>query len=423
VRRAHLPNRVFRTALEGDELVAGNGRRQSNEHKGRARRAAILGLTVVAFGLAGCSSLDPIAAYREVTGASKDDPGKDEPNTANLEAGSQEPFPSVGSVPNPPTRGLTEAQRAKLAEGLVADRDNARYVDQQLAQGNAAAVPAPQATVPEEQLPIAIPDSPAPAAAAPPAPAATSASAAPGRPSRPGGNFVTGGFAGRSGQVIPASGVPTAPPAPVAADRESALATPAPRAIPVAETPQEPPAPPELKPLPPPQPNARIPGTPAVPAAPAPQPTEVGGVPIPPAPPGRTDIPSAPTLPAAPPVATAANLPGGKRAKSAEIAEVGFMPGANALSAEAPDKLKDVPGLHQQYGGVLRIVGYASLAAGGTDPAGQQLAAYQAALERAKLIKNALVQAGVPAADIVTEASPIHGTGANADRADIYAEY
>jgi outer membrane protein OmpA-like peptidoglycan-associated protein len=413
-------------------MVAGNGRRQSNEHKGRAQRAAILGLSVIAFGatgfgLAGCSSLDPIAAYRDVTGASKDDPAKDEPNTANLEAGSQEPFPSVGSVPNPPTRGLTEAQREKLAAGLVADRDNARYVDQQLAQGNAAAVPAPQAKVPEEQLPIAIPDSPA--ASAPPAapPPTASGNAASGtaaaRPARPSSNFVTGGFAGRSGQAIPTANVPTAPPTPVAADRESALATPAPRAIPVAETPQDPPAPPQLKPLPPPQPTAPIPGAPAIQPPPPAQPTQVGGVPIPPAPPSRADIPSAPVLPAAPPVATAANLPGGKRAKSAEIAEIGFMPGASALSAQAPDKLKDVPGLHQQYGGVLRIVGYASLPVGGTDPAGQQLAAYQAALERAKLIKNALVEAGVPAADIVTEASPIHGTGANADRADIYAEY
>jgi uncharacterized protein YpuA (DUF1002 family) len=51
------------------------------------------------------------------------------------------------------------------------------------------------------------------------------------------------------------------------------------------------------------------------------------------------------------------------------------------------------------------------------------LAAYQAALQRAQLVKQALIAAGIPAGDIITEASPVHGSGAAADRADIYAEY
>jgi outer membrane protein OmpA-like peptidoglycan-associated protein len=396
-------------------MLAGSGR-----SRGWNGRALALGLTaaVSVIGLGGCSSLNPINLYRDVTGASKDDPGKDEANTANLEAGSQEPYPAVGSVPNPPTRGLTEAQREKLAQGLVADRNNARYVDGQITGGNAAAVMPPQVAVPEEQLPIAIPTGPAAAPPSVPTPRPT------GQAPRSSGNFVTGGFLGHSGQAVPAARTPVAPPEPVGADKESTLETPAPRAVPEPDTTQEPPPPPELKPLPPQQAAQPFPGAPALPPAQPEQPAQVAGIPVPPAPPSRpAPVAAAPDLPPAPPVQTVSNLPSGKHAKSAQIAEVGFVVGGNALTAEAPAKLKDVPALHQQYGGIVRVVGYASLPQTGADPAGQQLAAYQAALERAKLVKQSLVAAGVPAADIVTEASPVHGTGAAADRADVYAEY
>jgi outer membrane protein OmpA-like peptidoglycan-associated protein len=389
-------------------MVVGSGR-----SRGWDGRALALGLAMACvFGLDGCSSYNPFTLYRDLTGASKDDPPKDAANTANLEAGSQEPYPAAGSVPNPPTRGLTESQREKLAQGLVADRANAHYIDEQVAAGNASAVMAPQAPVPDEQLPIAVPagsDAPQPPPAQP----------------HSGGNFVTGGFSGHSGETIPKAGVPTAPPAPVAADRESAMQTPAPRALPAMEAPQQAPQPPEMKPLPPPQAPQPFPGVPALPPQPPAEPAQVAGIPVPPPPPSREPaVANPPNVPAAPAVSTAVNLPVGKRAKSAQIAEVGFVVGATALSPESPDKLKDVPALHQQYGGVVRVVGYASLPEqGGADPSGQQLAAYQAALQRAQLVKQALVTAGVPAADIITEASPIHGNGPAADRADIYDEY
>jgi outer membrane protein OmpA-like peptidoglycan-associated protein len=392
-------------------MVVGSGR-----SRGWDGRALALGLAMACvFGLDGCSSYNPFTLYRDLTGASKDDPPKDAANTANLEAGSQEPYPAAGAVPNPPTRGLTESQREKLAQGLVADRANAHYVDEQVTAGNGAAVMAPQAPVPDEQLPIAIPAEAPAAAPAAPTPA----------PPRSAGNFVTGGFSGHSGEIIPKAGTPTAPPAPVAADRESALQTPAPRALPAMETPQPPQPPPEMKPLPPPQPPQPFPGAPALPPQPPAEPAQVAGIPVPPPPPSREPaVANPPNVPAAPAVASALNLPAGKRAKSAQIAEVAFVAGATALNPEAPDKLKDVPALHQQYGGIVRVVGYASLPEqGGADPSGQQLAAYQAALQRAQLVKQALVTAGVPAADIITEASPIHGSGPAADRADIYDEY
>ena len=125
-------------------MVVGSGR-----SRGWDGRALALGLAMACvFGLDGCSSYNPFTLYRDLTGASKDDPPKDAANTANLEAGSQEPYPAAGSVPNPPTRGLTESQREKLAQGLVADRANAHYIDEQVTAGNVAAVMAPQAAVP-----------------------------------------------------------------------------------------------------------------------------------------------------------------------------------------------------------------------------------------------------------------------------------
>jgi outer membrane protein OmpA-like peptidoglycan-associated protein len=363
------------------------------------RRGRLIGRAVAAlalFALGGCGStldaVNPINWYRDLTGKTKDDPGPDEANTANLEAGSKQPYPSVSSVPDIPTRGLSKAQRDALADGLVSDRSNARYTDAQISAGNASAVMPPQAAVPEEQTPYTPPTSDAP-----PPPQETA------RRTR----LVAGGALG----VVP-----------VAVDRESTLQTPVPRGSPPPETPRAAPPPPDLAPLPPPQPDQPLPG--AQPARPVPAPTEVAGIPVPPPPPTRGEpIPGAPSLSASPAIGSAAAVPPGKRTKSAQVAEVGFTAGSNDLAGDAPTKLGNVPALHQQYGGVVRIVGYAALPDSGADPAGQQLLAYQAALERANAVKKALVSAGVPAAEIVTEASPVHGKGSGADRADLYVEY
>jgi outer membrane protein OmpA-like peptidoglycan-associated protein len=349
--------------------------------------------------MGGCNTLNainPINLYRDMTGASKGDPGPDEANSANLEAGSKEPFPKVGSVPDVPTRGLTKAQRESLAEGLVSDRDNARYTDLQIRGGNASAVMPAQVPVPEEQLPYVAP---------PPADTAAAPVAQP----RSTGRLVAGGAFG------------SRPTAPVAADRESSLQAPPPRANPEPETPRAPPGPPDLKPVPPPQAPQPFPGAPPARPEDASQPAQVAGVPVPGAPPSRAQpVPAAPDFA---PVPATAVANAGKHTKSAQVAEVNFTAGSTALVAGAAGQLDAVPALHRQYGGAVRVVGYASVPAGGADPAGQQLAAYQAAIERANLVKQALVNAGVPAAEIVTEASPVHGNGNAADRADIYVEY
>jgi outer membrane protein OmpA-like peptidoglycan-associated protein len=383
--------------------------------------AALVGLVA----LGGCSTLDavnPINWFRD----SKNDPGADAPNSANLEAGSQQDYPNLASVPPTPTRGLTQAERDALAEGLVADRQNAHYADLQQRAGNAGAVPGPQAKLPEEQLqPIDLnnvqqqaqaqaaqprPEPPRPIAplppVAPPAPlppvaqAPKVTSVAPVAASGSSHLSVGGGFA-----------------APIAASREASLKAPTPREEPQAETPTEPPPAPTLPPVPPPEPvQPLVQGH----AAPDSSSADVGGVPVPPAAPVRAEpTPAAPQIAAAPTVAPqAAPLVPGKRQNSVSAAEIDFEPLSNGLPADAAAKLKGVSAQLQGHdGAIVRIVGHAAPVAG----AGDALASYQTALARANAVKQALVSAGVDGAKIQTEAAPSQAGGT--DRADVLVEY
>ena len=123
--------------------------------------------------LLGLGACNPIETYRNLTGASKNDPNPaTTPNTKNLAAGEQSPYPNLATVPPPPTREMTMAEVDKLTQSLVADRRNAKYTTEQLQAGfNVGAGPAP-------------PPPPAAPAAAPkptPAPAVAASAAAPGQ--------------------------------------------------------------------------------------------------------------------------------------------------------------------------------------------------------------------------------------------------
>jgi outer membrane protein OmpA-like peptidoglycan-associated protein len=205
--------------------------------------------------------------------------------------------------------------------------------------------------------------------------------------------------------------------APVAASRESTLKTPTPREEPAAETPTEPPAAPHLPPVPAPQPVQPLVAGHAPPATGS---LSVGGVPVPPETPVRAEpTPDVPQLAAAPAVQPEAAPPvPGRRQNSESVAQVQFAAGSNALPADVAAKLKSVPAQLQQHNGIVRVVGHATVATGGADAAGQQLAAYQAALARAAAVKQALVAEGIDAGKIQTEAAA--GTG---DRADVLVEY
>src|SRR5271167_2206161 len=142
----------------------------------RAHRVAIL---LLALGLSACN---PVETWRDWTGTSRDDPDPDTtPNTKNLAAGEASDYPNLATVPPPPERALTAAEREKLTQSLIADRTNARYTDEQLRAGfsSVAAAPPPPPGEPgaqPEQVAAAPPPSPTPVPSAPaPAPSAASA--------------------------------------------------------------------------------------------------------------------------------------------------------------------------------------------------------------------------------------------------------
>src|SRR5579883_3002647 len=190
--------------------------------------AAMLAVSV---GLGGCSVpnwANPVAWYRDAAGLSKDDPKPDARNTKNLSAGSNEPYPNLGSVPPPPTNALSSADREKLRNSLAADRSNAKYLDSndQYVAMPPKAVPSPPLNAPEPQTtaaapaaavqstPVPAPPSPGSAAAAPEPPVPPQSAALP-PPSAPppslppalsGGMGVTLGevtFVGNSARLTP----------------------------------------------------------------------------------------------------------------------------------------------------------------------------------------------------------------------------
>ena len=93
-------------------------------------------------GLGACS---PVETWRDWTGASKNDPDPETtPNTQNLAAGEAADYPNLATVPPPPNRALTAAERDKLTQSLIADRTNAKYSDEKLRAGfPAVSAPAP----------------------------------------------------------------------------------------------------------------------------------------------------------------------------------------------------------------------------------------------------------------------------------------
>ena len=158
----------------------------------RARRRALRAAILAA--LLGFGACSPVDTWRDLTGANRNDPDPDTtPNTQNLAAGEAADYPNLATVPPPPTRAMTAAERDKLTQSLISDRANARYTAEQLRAGFpglAAAPPPPpgSAAEPENVRSAANLTGPTPAASPPsspglpaaaPVPAAAAALAAP----------------------------------------------------------------------------------------------------------------------------------------------------------------------------------------------------------------------------------------------------
>jgi outer membrane protein OmpA-like peptidoglycan-associated protein len=404
--------------------------------------------------LVGLAACNPVETWRDLTGASRNDPDPaTTPNSRNLAAGEAADYPNLATVPPPPTRAMTAAERQNLTQSLVADRANARYSNEQLRAGFSAASsvppppgapgsepaavgpgslatdttappPAPMAPTASARLepatPITASPKPAPPRALPPVPVVAQATeaAAPEKPAAPPSDAPAGRarLAGKrpesAGQGLRKQGEPPEP-----GPMESSLEVPQARATPQPEQMQPPPPPPQLPP------------TPQVAAAPV-----VGGglavggalAPIVPRganPPAAVEAPPAPPeLP--PPEPTRAAAAGSDKAGpkpaapvAKPIAEIKFGADATSLSDADRRTLETVVPLYRENPGKVRIVGYAAAGSGAVE----QLDRYRTALDRAQAVAAALSKAGIPSDKIQVEAAP-SGASSGESRAEVLLE-
>jgi outer membrane protein OmpA-like peptidoglycan-associated protein len=338
-------------------------------------KARLIIAVAVALELAGCSSvpdaLNPINWYRDVMGLSADDDLGNGQNEQNLQAGGDQPYPNLGSVPAPPDTALSSIDRDKLVDSLVADRNNANYSNDDLRAGRTAVTAPPPAAA----NPSAAPPPRAASPASAPAPSAPVASAAP-PPATP--SLAPGAAARQRGSEAP-------PP-------ESPLTSPTVKSLPQGETATPAPPPPTIPP-----PDQVAMATPRAPALKL-------------RPPGSTETP------ASAPAAAASASRGA--AVSYRIADVRFSPGSALLGDKLRDTIAEIVKLHNESGGTIRIVGHGEAGGGNAAVTGLNLA-----LDRAQAVGVALTDSGVPAQDIVVEAAPVAARGGtDVPRAEVYLE-
>ena len=158
---------------------------------------SVLAIVFVAFAVSGCAEVpdyaNPVEWYRSVV-----DGFDGEPRQVRVKAepvpGASEPFPNLADVPEAPDRDVTLTELGQVAEGLAADREQARYTDEVFRGGDAVAglaqpaapapQPAPQPLIaPQPTTQADTPSQPTVTAAAPPS-AGTQVVAAPPAPSR-----------------------------------------------------------------------------------------------------------------------------------------------------------------------------------------------------------------------------------------------
>jgi len=427
------------------------GSANESRTKRSARRVAIL---AVLLGLAACN---PVDTWRDLAGVSRNDPDPDTtPNTKNLAAGETSDYPNLATVPPPPVRALTTAEREKLTQSLVADRANARHTDEQLRAGfpSLAAAPPPPPGAPgsqPEQVAAAPSPASAPVAAAAAGPSALAAmpSAAPTRsgaagekpaktPPGPSGEptlasttSVVGAAGGKPAKPPPgatpgAGGKTLAEPGqglrkqgepPEPGPMESSLAVPQARATPEPEQIQPSPPPPQLPPTP--RVSTPTPLTGGLAAggalAPMPLPQAKNAA-------GYEPPPAAPEVPPPPPTRTAAAAPrkGGTKPPArigTPVAEIKFGTDSTTLTDKDRQTLETVLPVYQQNPGKVRIVGYAGAGSGAVE----QMNSYRTALDRAQAVAAALTKAGIPSDKIQVEAAP-QGENSGESRAEVLLE-
>ena len=342
------------------------------------RGAARLGAVAAILALAGCSSVNPVHWYKHLV-RHKPDASATAPVTQTApDANAEEPYPSLATVPPPSTFGLTDAQRAGLAEGLVADRQHAKYVEQEADAADAVPMPPPpEAAPPAPVMPdMAAPDvvSPADSVAPPPLPVKKVRAK-----KKVGASAVE--------KSLAASGLSSGGPF------DQSSTAPAPRESPEPDEAAPAPDAPSLPPVPVAPPSAAAPA--AAQAADA-------------------AVPDAPALAAAPSEKSAAVAKSAVDGVPVVVTAIHFASGSTSLPADAATNLKQVAATVAKSGGKVHVVSHAA----SLDDATASLAAYQAALARAKAVKQGLIAAGVADASIATEVSSSLSNEAN-DTAEV----
>ncbi len=361
------------------------------------RKVPRLAMLATMLGLVACN---PVETWRDWSGASKNDPDPETArNTQNLAAGEAADYPNLASVPPPPNRALTAAEREKLTQSLIADRTNAKYSDERLRAGFpavAAAAP-PPAPPPVPEVVNAAPGKPGESAASPPAPlpapapAPTSAEA----PAAP---------VPAAGQGLRKSGEPPEP-----GPMESSLEMPKVRSTPNPEQVQA--APPSPYPMPAPTATNAPPVTPRLQSPPAPAPL--------PAAPDSTAYQAPPPAPVLAPLAgSGRGVQKAPAPNAGPVAEIRFADDSTSLSAEDRQTIGKIVPLYEQNPGRVRIIGYAGAGSGSVE----QLNSFRAALDRAQAVAAALTQAGIPSDRIAVEAAP-SGSNTPENRAEVLLEH
>jgi hypothetical protein len=329
-----------------------------------ARVAWAAGLALpIALAIGGCA---PVDAWRSLSGVDKNDPDpQTAPFTGNLAAGEAAPYPNLASVPPPPTHATTTAERQKLTQSLIADRNAA-----EAAGGTSFGAPAGSAK---------------PALSVPKASRSGAAEAKPSLEAAPGATAPLGPTATNS----PQSGRRAAGEPPDPSPQNSTLEVPQVRLVPEPET---------ARPAPP---------APALAAAPRP-------APAPPMPAAvATTMPEpAPPVPDLAPAATPQTSVRAQPKRAPVATTVATLDIPVAGGAAPPDRaqIERVATLYRDNPGTVRVIGYAAASAvGGGTGGGDPLGNYHAALDRAQGIARALAEAGIPAGKIQTEATPAGG--------------
>lgn len=373
------------------ETKAKSGRIAFGRGRWPQQTARALGVGLLAVTLAGCGSgskwYNPMSWF-----GGSDKPAAPDPNAA--------PPPDINSVPNRASTRSSPEQRQQVAQGLVADRDNARYTDDELRGKPSDAPPTVRAARP------AAPAATALAAATPAAPAKpeseTQIASDTDMPGMVNPGILTGA---QSNQIVSpppsAGGVPApvavAPPAPVVAAPPPRPAPPPIDAPPIAVTQST------FQ-----QALAASAGTVTTLPASAAYPTaSTGGTPASPAAQKMSPDLASLYLPvvaypqfapgqSAPLVPVQQGFAGPGRVTN--VARITFAGGSAQLDPGADTALGQAAAEYRKAGGMIRVMGWAP--SDGTNG----MSAYDLALARARAVGQALERSGISPAAVLIEA-------------------